>query len=110
MHASPLINAGGGLVHILPPYKVNHPRTHSYSHNNQSFVVETPHDRAVGPNKSISYTTTQLPLDLEAVGHEMERKRIKPNVYLKSGLIAAMASHRRSFSSAKHEQSKTLYS
>ena len=38
------------------------------------------------------------PLDLEAVGREMTRKKIKPNVFLKSGLIAAMASHRRSLS------------
>ena len=28
----------------------------------------------------------------------MNRKKIKPNVYLKSGLIAALASHRRSLS------------
>ena len=53
-------------------------------------------ERAVGTNKSVSYMTN--PLDLEAVGREMTRKKIKPNVFLKSGLIAAMASHRRSLS------------
>lgn len=54
-------------------------------------------EKGVGTTqKSVSLGNTLL--DLEAVGHELQRKRIKPNVFLKSGLIAAMANHRRSMS------------
>lgn len=39
----------------------------------------------------------------EAISREMQRKKIKPNVYLKSGLIAALTHHKRSYS--KDEES-----